>query len=222
MNTSLLVVIEKTHPHFEAIKNKYTVRTMDEAIASYETYDLVIDLTILTTENKLVFLRELARTTKALIISDLTITFQDRIFHQIPQVKASVSSFFYTPTNTIEFFLKPNLEEHIKKSIHDTITDFFTTINLKSTEAMVMEITFVTPRVVSQIINEAYFALDELLASKKDIDLAMVYGVNYPEGPIAWGKKTGINFIHLILEELYIATGDARYRPALSLKKESL
>jgi hypothetical protein len=219
---NIMVVIEAAHPHFEAIKNKFLTRTMDEAINSYETYDIVVDLTILRTDRKIVFLKELARTTKAIIISDLTCAFQDKVFHYIPQVKASVSSFFYSPTSTIEFFIRSNIESNLEISLKNIITDFFKEIELHTYQAQTLEITFTLPRVVSQIINEAFFALEENLASKKDIDSSMIHGVNYPMGPIAWGIKSGLSNIVSILEELYLTTHDQRYRPSLALKKECL
>lgn len=221
-SNSILVVIEKTHPHYEIIKQKFLTRSMDEAINSYDTYDIVIDLTILKTERKIVFLKELAKTTKAIIISDLTCTFQDNVFHSISQVKASVSSFFYSPTSTVEYFIKADLNEHIKELLKTTIEEFFKEIELKTYPAKVLEITFTVPRVVSQIINEAYFALEENLASKKDIDTSMIFGVNYPLGPLTWANKTGLQYILYILEELYSTTEDQRYRPSLALKKECL
>lgn len=222
MNNSLLVVCEKNHPLFESLQNQFIVRSMDEAIGSYETYDVVIDLTILRTDKKIIFLKELAKTTKAIIISDLTCTFQEKVFQYLPQVKASLSSFFYSPTDTIEYYIKENLEEHLKTSIDQIIKDFILKINKKCFRANFIEITFTMPRVVSQIINEAYFALEEKLATASDIDSSMLYGVNYPEGPIAWGNKTGLHYIVSILEELYLTTHDMRYRPAVKLKKECL
>jgi 3-hydroxybutyryl-CoA dehydrogenase len=221
-NKNILVVIESNHPHYNLIKSKYLTRNADEAIASYDTYDLVVDLTIFRTEKKILFLKELARTTRAMIISDLTCTFQDRIFHQLPQVKASVSSFFYSPTNTIEFYIQATTEDHLKVMLRNFINEFFKALELDTFENNSIDITFTLPRVVSQIINEAFFALDEKLATKEDIDLAMINGVNYPLGPFKWAEKTGLIHVHSILEELFLTTHDMRYRASITLKKECL
>lgn len=221
-NKNIMVVIEATHPHFEIIKQKYLTRSADEAINSYDTYDIVVDLTVLKTEKKIVFLKELAKTTKAIIISDLTTTFQEKVFHSISQVKASVSSFFFSPTLTVEYYLHPNNEDHVSIMIKNIIESFFHEIGLKTFQSKNLEITFTMPRVVCQIINEAYFALEENLASPKDIDSSMIHGVNYPLGPLSWGNKSGIQNVLSILEELYHTTNDQRYRPSLALKKECL
>ncbi len=217
-NKNIMVVIEANHPHFAQIKNHFLTRTADEAINCYDTYDIVMDLTILKTEKKILFIKELAKTTKATIISDLTTTYQDKVFHTIPQIKASVSSFFFSPTSTVEYYIHPNCNEELNSFIES----FFTVIGLKTFQTKNLQITFTMPRVVSQIINEAYFALEENLASASDIDSSMIHGVSYPIGPITWGQKSGNQNVLAILEELYSTTNDPRYRPSLALKKECL
>ena len=79
---------------------------------------------------------------------------------------------------------------------------------------------FITPRVISMIINEAYFTLDEKVSSKKEIDIAMKLGTNYPYGPFEWSEKTGLKNIYELLSMLSIT--QARYKPAALLKKEAL
>jgi len=70
---------------------------------------------------------------------------------------------------------------------------------------------FIFPRTIVQIINEAYFALEEKVASKEDINRAMKFGVNYPLGPFDWaqGKE---KLVVTLLDELLLKTNDQRYR----------
>ncbi len=79
---------------------------------------------------------------------------------------------------------------------------------------------FITARVISMIINEAYFTLDEKVSSKKEIDIAMKLGTNYPYGPFEWSEKTGLKNVYELLSMLSIT--QARYAPAALLKKEAL
>ncbi|EMR02506.1 3-hydroxyacyl-CoA dehydrogenase family protein [Cesiribacter andamanensis] len=80
----------------------------------------------------------------------------------------------------------------------------------------------VTPRVICQIINEAYYTLQEGTASRQDIDLGMQLGTNYPLGPFAWSQKIGIKHVYELLEALWQDTGDERYKICPLLKREYL
>ncbi len=76
----------------------------------------------------------------------------------------------------------------------------------------------VSPRVISMIINEAWYAWEEGVASKQDIDTAMKLGTNYPFGPFIWGSKIGLEKIVNLL--LSLGYDNPRYLPAASLLKE--
>ena len=69
------------------------------------------------------------------------------------------------------------------------------------------------------IINEAYFALEESISTKEEIDIAMKLGTNYPYGPFEWGKKIGLKNIRNLLYELTLE--ERRYQPAPLLIKEA-
>ena len=79
---------------------------------------------------------------------------------------------------------------------------------------------FISPRIVSMIINEAYFTLEENVSTKEEIDIAMKLGTNYPYGPFEWSKKIGLKNIAGLLTELFIT--EKRYQPAALLLKEAL
>ncbi len=76
----------------------------------------------------------------------------------------------------------------------------------------------VSARIISMIINEAYFALGEDVSSKDEIDLAMKLGTNYPYGPFEWSKKIGLKNVYSLLKKLSIT--DIRYNVAPAMKKE--
>ena len=78
---------------------------------------------------------------------------------------------------------------------------------------------FVSARVVSLIINEAYFVLDENVSTKSEIDIAMKLGTNYPLGPFEWSKKIGLKKIVALLNDL--SKSEKRYRAANSLVAEA-
>ena len=79
---------------------------------------------------------------------------------------------------------------------------------------------FVTPRVISMIINEAYIALNEGVSTKEEINTAMKLGTNYPYGPFEWADKIGLKNIYDLLITLSVT--EKRYRPSGLLQKEAL
>ena len=80
----------------------------------------------------------------------------------------------------------------------------------------------VTARVISMIINEAYYTVQEGTANREDIDLAMKLGTNYPYGPFEWAERIGIKHVYELLEAIYEDTKDERYKICPLLKKEYL
>ena len=78
----------------------------------------------------------------------------------------------------------------------------------------------VTPRVICMIINEAYYALEEGIATREDIDLAMKLGTNYPFGPFEWARQIGITHVVKLLDAVYHDTSDERYKVCPLLRSE--
>lgn len=79
---------------------------------------------------------------------------------------------------------------------------------------------FVSPRVISMIINEAYYAQEENVSTKKEIDTAMKLGTNYPYGPFEWSEKIGLRNIYDLL--ISLSKTNSRYTPCILLEKEAL
>ena len=78
---------------------------------------------------------------------------------------------------------------------------------------------FITARVISMIINEAYFSLEENVSGKNEIDTAMKLGTNYPFGPFEWSEKIGLKKVYELLTTL--SKENSRYEPSALLKKEA-
>jgi 3-hydroxybutyryl-CoA dehydrogenase len=77
----------------------------------------------------------------------------------------------------------------------------------------------VFPRVLAVLINAAADALFWRIASRDDIDLAMVKGVNYPKGLLRWGDDIGLDRILERLDQLHAEYGDERYRASPLLRR---
>lgn len=74
-------------------------------------------------------------------------------------------------------------------------------------------------RIIAMLINEAADALYLGIASRDDLDLAMIKGVNYPKGLLKWGDELDLNVIFDTLQELYLQYAEDRYRPSILLRK---
>src|SRR5215207_8956205 len=75
-------------------------------------------------------------------------------------------------------------------------------------------------RVISCIVNEAFLALSEGVATAEDIDRAMKLGANYPKGPFQWVEEIGARSIVETLDSLREAYGDA-YLAAPALRERA-
>ncbi len=76
----------------------------------------------------------------------------------------------------------------------------------------------IVERILCLIINEALDAVWQGVASPENVDLAMTKGVNYPKGPIQWGREMGWDQVLDTLKRCHKHYGDDRYRPCPLLR----
>jgi 3-hydroxybutyryl-CoA dehydrogenase len=77
----------------------------------------------------------------------------------------------------------------------------------------------VVDRIRAMLINEAVDALNQQVASAESIDVAMVKGVNYPQGLLAWCDTLGASVVLGTLEWLHAEYGEDRYRASPLLRR---
>ncbi|MEW7849891.1 3-hydroxyacyl-CoA dehydrogenase [Massilia aurea] len=77
-------------------------------------------------------------------------------------------------------------------------------------------------RTVAMLANEAADVVQQGVASAGDTDLAMVNGVNYPRGPLAWADLVGAATVQRVLANLAAAYGEDRYRSAPLMLRHAL
>lgn len=73
-------------------------------------------------------------------------------------------------------------------------------------------------RTLAQLANCAADAVRDHVADAEAIDRAMMYGVNYPFGPMTWAADIGFEYVACSLEAIAEWTGDAIYQPSEVLR----
>lgn len=166
--------------------------------------DIVINFGFGTKEEKKAALKDLAGKK---VVMDLTCFDPQEFYDEFPQLIGSFSALFSDADKKIELHFKVN-DERVLQKLKD--------LGYTCIETTIISCGFIFPRTIVQIINEAYFALEEGVATKEDINRAMRFGVNYPKGPFEWSEGKELVVVTL-LNELLSKTGDQRYRAAGTL-----
>ena len=72
---------------------------------------------------------------------------------------------------------------------------------------------FCVNRITSPMLNEAFFALGDGVATAEDIDRGVMFGMNHPIGPLALSDMVGLETLLHVMETFHAELGD-KYRPA--------
>lgn len=78
----------------------------------------------------------------------------------------------------------------------------------------------IVSRTLAMIINEAADTVYKQVCTIDDVDLAMLKGVNYPKGPLAWADEIGPDYVSAVIENLGRTYGEDRYRVSPLLRRK--
>ncbi|HEU0075377.1 MAG TPA: 3-hydroxyacyl-CoA dehydrogenase [Dehalococcoidia bacterium] len=81
---------------------------------------------------------------------------------------------------------------------------------------------FIAQRVIAMICNIGCQIAQSGAAAPEDIDRAVVLGLNYPSGPLAFGDALGAATVLRILDGLFVFYGDPRYRASPWLRRRAM
>jgi 3-hydroxybutyryl-CoA dehydrogenase len=176
------------------------------AFATHSDADAYIDLLFENTKTRINALSKLLP--KQVIINSVTDTLKE-INESFIRINAWPA---FLKTSGIE----ASAQDQTSKEQADRIFHAFN----KKLEWVKDEPGFITARVISMIINEAFLALEEGVSSKEAIDTAMKLGTNYPFGPFEWAQKIGLKNIANLLTRL--SASQPRYKPCALLIQYSL
>ncbi len=74
-------------------------------------------------------------------------------------------------------------------------------------------------RIVSQLVNEAAFAIGEGVGAPDDVDTGLTLGLSHPRGPVAWSEAAGLDHVGAVLDGLWRERREERYRIAPALRR---
>lgn len=176
-----------------------------QAFLQYKDADAFIDLEFVNEEERKALLGQLLP--KLVVVNSVSDTLSE------------VNSLFVR-INGWNTFLSSSLIEAAcgDEAVKPIAEEVFSVFN-KKTEWLQDEPGFVTARVVSMIINEAFIALGEGVSTKEEINTAMKLGTAYPYGPFEWTEKIGVQNIVTLLTKL--SEKQSRYQPAELLVQET-
>ena len=219
---NIAILLSENHKYYEELINTDLPTILVDPVSIDETdytkledADTLFDFTCFPRESKIELLLKIGDIFRGNLLSDLSVNWVDFFLEEFDFIDGAMATGFYSPNKTFEVYLR---DPSIMSVVEKLFGNFgFTPKLIKSPG-----ICFNYPRILSTIINEAYFAKEEQLATDDDIDKAMRFGVNYPLGPFEWAQHIGLEKVAMVLLELYQATGDQRYRMSHYIKREVL
>lgn len=157
-------------------------------------------------------------------------TLLDKICPPSTILASNTSSLSVTEISSVTYRAKKCLGMHFFNPVHkmklleivraletddETIAAAVEVGRRMSKEAVVIKESpgFITSRINAMIGNEAFYMLQEGIASPADIDKALKLGLNHPMGPFELVDLVGLDTRLSILEYLHKSLGD-KYRPA--------
>ena len=178
----------------------------EPAAAQLAACDMIIDLTFEQNKQRL----ELYKTIeKPVFVSLVTTTLQSSGISNEP-----IARFNYWPSfeerSKTEFAFTETQVSYFHSLLKQLHIEYEATADTPG---------FISARILAMVMNEAFLALEEGVASAQDIDTAMKLGTNYPKGPFEWCDAIGAENVYSLLKTL--AQDEPRYTPAPLLKQKA-
>ena len=170
----------------------------EEEFIRYPDADAYIDLEFVNDADRIALLKKLLP--RLVIINSVTDTLQE------------TTSSLVRINGWTTFLSSPLLEAACLDDMIKAKTEEVFSLFNKRIEWLQDEPGFITARVVSMIINEAFISLGEGVSTQEEINTAMKLGTAYPYGPFEWAEKIGLQNIVTLLQKL--AKEQVRYMPA--------
>jgi 3-hydroxybutyryl-CoA dehydrogenase len=150
------------------------------------------------------------------VYADLSAVWGEAFMQEFRCLKGGMATGIESPNNTYEACVP-------REQDRGPLNKIFESMGLTPHWVSTAGLGFTFPRVLAQIVNEAYFSLQDQMCEAQDIDRAMQNGAGYPRGPLEWTRHPiSIRTVLFLLDEMLAVTGEPRYRASLALRQEFL
>jgi 3-hydroxybutyryl-CoA dehydrogenase len=217
-----LVIVSGDHPWQELLEGSCDLIPYEDLNTvgdswkqQVKTASTVFDFTNLDHREKYQLLEEISQGTTKEIYTEAYCQWGDELLKLFPKVKGLFNTIITGPNPNYEYYVRDEASEK-------TLLGFFQSYEYTGFRTTSAGIALVFPRTMAVVINEAYYALEDGIAGRDNIDLAMKVGTRYPYGPIEWCEKIGAVNVIRVLDCLIRATGEARYQVAPLLRLAAL
>lgn len=205
------VVIEESHPLKELILKKKIPR--GPGPSSCPRDHILVDLRILSLEDRLDDLEGFPGP----VICDGTSGFLKASIVANKNIRALIPLAFYSPTCIYEVLVNNEKQDENKLFATEFLkkldfTPYFVADNL--------DYSFILPRMGAMLINEFFFAKEQILATSHDMDQALKFGVNYPLGADEWKNKSSLEALAYLMQLLAAQKNPGRYEMAHGLLEQ--
>ncbi len=216
----------KMAPKFSRARGEEVVARVHGATeyAEFSEVDLVIEAVFEREEVKRPVLEALDRVVPEHAVlgsntSSLSIT---RLARGLRRVRQTLVTHFFNPPYTLPLVEVSGGVETREEVVTDTI-EFLQGLRNHRYPLLPIRVrespAYVVNRLLIPVLNEACFALDENLATSRDIDAAMKAGAGMPMGPFELADMIGLDVTLEVANTLQREFGDPKFRPAPMLKR---
>jgi 3-hydroxybutyryl-CoA dehydrogenase len=194
------------------------LRTFDRLAPAVEDADFVIESAPERMELKLAILRDVDRLTAptATITSNTSALSLTEMAAALKDARRFAGMHFFNPVHKMKLIEVVRALETAPETI-DAVVAVAEQMG-KETVTVQESPGFITSRVNAMIGNEAFYMLEEGIATAEDIDKALKLGLNHPMGPFELVDLVGLDVRLAVLQHLHRTLG-AKYRPCPLLEQ---
>ncbi len=193
-------------------------------MSDFAEVDFVVEAVFEREETKRATLQQLDRVLPehAVIGSNTSSLSITRLARDLAHRRQTLITHFFNPPETLPLVeVAPGVET--REETLTEVIDFLQGLRNHRYPLVPIRVTespaFVVNRLLIPVLNEACFALDEGVASARDIDVAMKAGAGMPMGPFELADLVGLDVTLEVASTLFREFGDPKYRPAYALRR---